>query len=118
MKQHNLVDRLASIPGVSVVGLTTALPMSGSASQDPIYASDHSYAANQIPTLRRFITAAPGTFHALGVPLVAGREYTWTDIHEKRKVVLISETFAREYWGSARAACGKPVRERMTGPGR
>ena len=36
--------------------------------QDPIFASDHSYAANQIPPLRRFITAAPGTFQALGGP--------------------------------------------------
>ena len=116
VKQHNLVDRLASIPGVSVVGLTTALPMAGSASQDPIYASDHTYAANQIPPLRRFITAAPGTFQALGVPLAAGREYTWTDIHEKRQVVLISENFAREYWGSAQAAIGKQIRENMNDP--
>jgi predicted permease len=85
--------------------------MTGSASQDPIYASDHTYAANQIPALRRFITAAPGTFQALGVPLAAGREYTWTDIHEKRKVVLISENFAREYWGSAQAAIGKQIRD-------
>ncbi len=116
VKQHNLVDRLAGISGVSVVGLTTALPMSGSQSQDPIYASDHTYTANQIPTLRRFITAAPGTFHALGVPLMAGREYTWTDIHEKRKVVLISENFAREYWGSAQAAIGKQIRETLNDP--
>jgi hypothetical protein len=63
-----------------------------------------------------FITAAPGTFQALGVPLAAGREYTWTDIHEKRKVVLISENFAREYWGSAQAAIGKQIRENMNDP--
>ncbi len=30
------------------------------------------YAVNQIPPLRRFITAAPGTFQALGVPLRRG----------------------------------------------
>ncbi len=116
VKQHSLVDRLAGIPGVSVVGLTSSLPMAGPTSQDPIYARDHTYAVNQIPPLRRFITAAPGTFQALGVPLAAGREYTWTDIHEKRKVVLISENFAREYWGSAQAAIGKQIRENMNDP--
>ena len=46
----------------------------------------------------------------LGTPLAAGREYDWTDIHQKRQVVLISENFAREYWGSAAAAIGKRIR--------
>jgi predicted permease len=90
--------------------------MTGFSSQDPIVASDHTYAANQIPPLRRYITAAPGTFQALGVPLVAGREFTWTDIHEKRRVVMIADNFAREYWGSAGAAVGKQIRSNPTDP--
>lgn len=113
VKQHSLADRLGSLPGVSAVGLTSSLPMTGSGSQDPIYASDHTYGANQIPPLRRFIRAAPGTFQALGVPLAAGREYTWTDIQEKRQVVLVSDNFAREYWGTAQAAIGKQIRTNL-----
>src|SRR2546425_9778403 len=114
--QQNLVDRLANIPGVEKVSLMGGLPMTGTSSQNPIFASDHTYAANQIPPLRRFITAAPGTFHVLGAPLRAGREFTWTDIHEKRRVVLIGENFAREYWGSAQAAIGKQIRSNTTDP--
>ncbi len=86
------------------------LPMTNSASQDPIFSRDHPYAADQIPPLRRFITTAPGAFATLGTPLAAGRDLTWTDIHEKRKVVLVSENFASEYWGSARNAIGKQIR--------
>lgn len=108
--QQNIIARLESIPGVSAASLMSGLPMTGFTSQDPIAASDRQYSANQIPPLRRFITAAPGTFRALGTPLAAGREYTWTDIHEKRQVVLISENFAREYWGSAENAIGKQIR--------
>jgi predicted permease len=92
------------------------LPMTGASSQDPIYASDHSYAANQIPTLRRFITTGPSAFRVLGVPLRSGREFTWNDIHEKRKVVLIGENFAREYWESAQAAVGKQIRSNPNDP--
>ena len=77
--QHNLVNRLASIPGVSEVSLVDGLPMTGFMSQDPIFARDHTYTANQIPPLRRFLRAAPGAFHALGTPMVAGREFTWTE---------------------------------------
>ncbi|MGH8636620.1 MAG: ADOP family duplicated permease, partial [Burkholderiales bacterium] len=108
--QQTLVDRLASLPGVSSVSLTNGLPMTGFSSQDPIFASDHNYAANTIPPLRRFIRVAPRAFQVLGTPLAAGREYDWTDIHQQRQLVLISENFAREYWGSAAAAIGKRIR--------
>jgi predicted permease len=114
--QHNLVNRLASIPGVSEVSILGGLPMTGSVSQDPIFASDHIYAANQIPPLRRFITAAPGAFHALRTPMRAGREFTWTEIHQSRRVAIISENFAREYWGSAQAAIGKQIRQNPNDP--
>ena len=103
-------------PGVSSVSLMNGLPMTGFSSQDPIFASDHTYAADTIPPLRRFIRAAPGAFQVLGAPLVAGREYDWTDIHQKRQVVLISENFAREYWGSASAAIGKRIRSNPNDP--
>jgi len=108
--EHNLVDRLASIPGVSEVSILGGLPMTGFMSQNPILASDHRYAAGQIPPLRREITAAPGAFHALGTPMRAGREFTWAEIHQKRQVAIISENFAIEYWGSAQAAIGKQIR--------
>ncbi|HEX5086127.1 MAG TPA: ABC transporter permease [Blastocatellia bacterium] len=114
--RHDLVNRLASIPGVSEVSILGGLPMTGSMSQDPIFASDHAYAANQIPPLRRFITAAPGAFHALGTPMQAGREFTWDEIHQSRRVAIISENFAREYWGTAQAAIGKQIRPNKNDP--
>jgi len=114
--QQNLVNRFASIPGVSSVSLMDGLPMTGFSSQDPIFASDHSYAENQIPPLRRFIRVAPGAFQVLGTALRAGRDYDWNDLQQDRKVVLISENFAREYWGSAEAAVGKRIRESPNEP--
>jgi predicted permease len=114
--QQALVDRLAALPGVSSVSFINGLPMSSFSSQDPIFASDHTYAADTIPPLRRFIRVAPGAFKALGTPLLAGRDYDWTDIHERRQFVLISENFAREYWGSAAEAIGKRIRSNPNDP--
>ena len=113
---QKVVDSLASLPGVSSVSLMDGLPMTGFSSQDPIFASDHSYAADTIPPLRRFIRVAPGAFQVLGTPLAAGRDYTWTELHQQRSVVLISENFAREYWGSAAAAIGKRIRSNPNDP--
>jgi predicted permease len=114
--QRNIVDRLQAIAGVSSVGMMDGLPMSDYSSQDPIFASDHSYADNQIPPLRRFIRTGPNTFRALGTPIVAGREFTWDELEQDRKVAMISENFAREYWNSAAAAIGKRIRESPAEP--
>ena len=48
--------------------------------------------------LRRYKSFAPGYFETMGNRLVAGRSITWTDIYERRPVVVISENLAREYW--------------------
>lgn len=114
--QRNIVDRLQAVAGVSSVSMMDGLPMTDFSSQDPIFASDHNYAESQIPPLRRFIRTAPGTFRTLGTPIVAGREFTWDELEQNRKVALISENFAREYWGSAAAAVGQRIRENPTEP--
>jgi len=46
----------------------------------------------------------------------AGREFTWTEIHQTRRVAILSENFAREYWGSAQAAIGKQIRSNPNDP--
>lgn len=112
--QQELVTRLASLPGASSAGLTDGLPMTGFSSQDPVFAEDHAYAASEIPPLRRYIRVGPGLFRTLGTPIVAGRDYEWADLHARRDVALISENFAREYWGSPAAAVGKRIRGNPT----
>lgn len=116
LMHQKIVQRLAAVPGVSAVSLMDSLPMTDAMSQDPIFARDRTYADNQIPPLRRFLRAAPGTFQTLGAPLVAGREYSWTDILNARQVVIVGANFAREYWGSAAAAVGKQIRSNTTDP--
>ena len=97
-------------PGVSSVSLINGLPMTGFSRR--IRSSPATTATRPTPSRRCAASSgsAPGAFQVLGTPLAAGREYDWTDLHQKREVVLISENFAREYWGSAAAAIGKRIR--------
>jgi predicted permease len=53
----------------------------------------------------------PGAFQAFGTPLVAGRDFTWTDLEQIREVAIVSENLAREMWGSAETALGKRIRQ-------
>jgi putative ABC transport system permease protein len=111
-----MLERLAALPGVEATGVIDALPMGGDDSNDPIFASDRTYAPDTIPPLRRFVRVAPGAFRVMGTRVAAGREFEWPDIHGDRPVVLISENFAREYWGSAAAAIGKQIRDNPGDP--
>ena len=60
--------------------------------------------------MRLFNHISPGYFQSVGTRLVAGRDYTWTDIYGFRPVGIVSEEMARESWGSAQAAIGKHFR--------
>ena len=46
----------------------------------------------------------------IGASLVAGRDFTWDDLHQLRPVAMVSENLARELWGQPAAAIGKFVR--------
>jgi predicted permease len=48
-------------------------------------------------------TITPGYFATLGVPLVAGREFTAQDTAQSQKVAIISESLARKYFGDTNA---------------
>jgi predicted permease len=63
--------------------------------------------------VRRWKSVSPGYFGAMGTRLRAGRDIRWNDIYERGRVAIVSETFAREFWGSATRAVGR----RISGPG-
>jgi len=114
--EQAIANKLAAISGVSSVGITTAVPLSGSQSFDPVFAKDHVYREGELAPVRRFKFISPKFFSTMGTPLVAGRDMTWDDEYQKRPVVIISENFAQEYWGSAANALGKFVRVGSTDP--
>jgi predicted permease len=108
--EQDILNRIAALPGVSSVALTTSIPMGGQNSNDPIYAEDHTYREGSIPPIRRYMYVSPGCFSTLGTRLIAGRDLTWTDTYNLTPVALVSENMARELWQDPRAAVGKRIR--------
>ena len=111
--EQEIRDKLAAIPGVSSAALANSVPTDGNNSTDLLYAEDRAYAEGQLPPLRRFKFVAPGFFQTMGTPLIAGRDYTWSDIYDARKYTIVSENLARELWRTPAAALGKRIREGM-----
>ncbi len=112
--EEEMLHKIEAIPGVSSVGLSGAIPIGGGAGwTDIIYARNSAHAPDENPTCR-FHFVAPGFFKTLGTPLLAGRDYTWSDIYNMGLIAIVSEKFAREYWGAPASALGKQVRASQT----
>ncbi|HTT25079.1 MAG TPA: ABC transporter permease [Candidatus Sulfotelmatobacter sp.] len=110
--QHAILDRLAAIQGITSVGFASNMPMDGFDSDwDEIFAQDKVYSGDLIAPLRFYKTISPGLLQTAGTRLVAGRDITWSEVYSIRPVVMVSESLAREIWGSPSAAIAKHLRE-------
>jgi predicted permease len=110
-----LLEELRTIPGVTAVSLTNAMPMGnivpygfGSSRMPLVSERDPSDVARRRP-LRMFKYVSPDYFRMSGTRVIAGREYTWSDLDGLRPVAIVSRNLAIDLWGSPEAALGQRV---------
>jgi predicted permease len=108
--QQDVLSRVAAIAGVESAAFTTRLPMGNDRSSSAL-AIEGRPDDGRTPPNRQVKIVSPGTFDTLGTPLLAGRDFTWTDVYGLRDLAIVSENLARELWGTPEAALGKRVRE-------
>jgi predicted permease len=108
--QHEILDRITALPGVTSVSFASQLPMEGMYSNNTVIVEGETIAAGEAPPLRRWVYVAPGYFEAMGTRMIAGRDVTWSDIETGGRVVVISEDFAREITAEPADALGRRVR--------
>ncbi|KAA6457932.1 ABC transporter permease [Acidobacteria bacterium AB60] len=114
--ENDLTDRIAAIPDVAAVGFAAAMPLDGiDADWNQFQVEGKTYDVTR-PQMYLFDYVSPGYFSALGIRLVAGRDFNWTDNYGLRHKVIVSESFARETWGSAANAIGKHAHESNRNP--
>ena len=110
-----MLDGLAAIPGVSAVGFASALPLENNRN-GVVVAVEGVTAPDRMPPNRRYRHASPGLFAAQGSRLLHGRDFTWDDVFDERRVAIVSEKMARESWREPREAIGKRIRIGRVGP--
>ena len=106
--QMDLVEGLKAIPGVESAAFISESPMDGGQRNwDAVCLEGKGLQGGEIPPTRTYKMVSPEFFRTMGTRLIAGRDLTWTDVAEKRPIVLISENLAREFFGDAQLAVGK-----------
>ncbi len=94
-----VLDNIREVPGVASAAAVTVLPMStiGSDFYRP-YWLEGARPAGNAAAQANVRMATPGYFATLGLPLVAGREFSALDSLEAPRVIVINESLARLAW--------------------
>jgi predicted permease len=109
--QHEIVDRIAALPGVTSAGFVSGLPIEhpGNFNFNGFAVEGRTLAAEERPQ-GPFKFVSPGYFEAMGTRLIAGRDMTWADVEAGGRVVVISAEFARQLATAPAAAVGQSIR--------
>ena len=94
---HEMMERVRAIPGVRSAGLVSALPITGGP------ATDFSISGRPLPRAGNepsadIRTVDPAYFRTMGIPLLAGRNFTERDNATAPAVMVINQTMARQFW--------------------
>jgi putative ABC transport system permease protein len=94
---RTLFERLRALPGVTAVGSTFAFPLRGNldGSLLVLLQGQEPQRAETQGARQRLVT--PGFFAAMGVPIVAGRDFTPDDRRDTAPVAIVNREFVRRY---------------------
>src|SRR5437763_13626265 len=93
-----LLDRVRALPGVESAALARIIPFSyNPPSSAPIEIDGYQPAPDEQPNAD-YVQVSEDYFSTLGIPLVAGREFTRNDDENSPRVAIINETMAAKYW--------------------
>jgi predicted permease len=98
-------EELAALPGVTSVAASLVPLLAGNNWGNSVSVQGFS-AGPDTDTHSNYNEVGPGYFRTVGIPLLAGREFTRTDAVGAGKVAIVNETFARKF-GLGRDAVGK-----------
>jgi putative ABC transport system permease protein len=91
------IRRIGELPGVERVAVGTLVPWreAGAFFDAQFTAEGYAKAGGEEDPRARFRTVSPGFFAALGVPIIAGRDFNADDRSDSEKVVIVSESLAQ-----------------------
>ena len=92
------IRRISMLPGVERVAVGTIVPWRDAGTFGPGFqftAEGYAKANGEEDPRARFRTISPGFFLALGVPLIAGRDFNDGDRRDAEPVVIVSQSLAK-----------------------
>ena len=99
--RREVIRRVSELPGVTRVAMGSNVPWREEGFYSAQFTVEGYAKANGEEDPRaRFRTVSPGFFQALGVPILAGRDFTVDDRRSGERVVIVSQSVAQRMFSS------------------
>lgn len=95
---HQVVAQVAALPGVKSAALVGALPFSGNRDATSVTFPDRPAPPPEAPFIVDANTATPHYFDTVAIPLIAGRDFSFSDTATSPLVAIVSQTFVTRFW--------------------
>jgi putative ABC transport system permease protein len=98
---REMVRQIGALPGVDRVAVGTSVPWRDKGSWGPGFefsADGHEHGPGEADPRAMFRTVSPGFFAALGVPIIAGRDFNEADRKDSEPVVIVSQSLAQRMY--------------------
>ncbi len=106
-----LLPAIRQLPGVTAVGATTTIPLSGNNNDSVIFAEGYVMKPTESVVSPFQLRITPGYFEAMGMPMVQGRDFSERDHETAEPAIIVDEQLARHFWPNR-----DPVGQRMYTP--
>jgi len=110
---ERVLRQLRAAPGIAEAAVTSRFRMI-TGGNGPYEINGISYASERDRPQGSFENVSEGYFAALGLKVMAGRDFTADDNDARQPVAIVSESFARRHFG-AESAVGRSVRPYSAG---
>jgi predicted permease len=112
----NVRQRVAAVPGVTSVVGTDSIPLNGGNRSDGFHAvvkpKSSSTAPDEPDPITELYMVTPGYFEALGIPRLAGRDFTNETATTGPKAAIVNQAFAQRIFGTE-----NPIGQQVSGGG-
>jgi putative ABC transport system permease protein len=105
---RQVVAAAATLPGISEVSAGYPVPMGPDGWSGSFNVDGEPAGPNDPQPHAEYGVAMPGYFHALRIPLIAGRDFAATDTPDAPSVAIVDEALARAHW-PGQSAIGKRI---------
>jgi putative ABC transport system permease protein len=98
---EQLSARMDDLPGVESAGATSVLPLSGSNVRINFAILGRPTPSLSEQPITQYRMTGPDYFRTMKIPILSGRDFTYSDTPHSQAVAIISDCFARRYWPGA-----------------
>jgi macrolide transport system ATP-binding/permease protein len=96
--EDELINRIQALPGVESAAFARLEPLGyGTFSSSPIAIDGYQPPPEEQPTVQ-YNQVGPSYFATMGIPLIAGREFTRFDDEKTALVAVVNKTMVARYW--------------------